>query len=75
MSRRFLLKGNKLEKRIMTCPKCNKQVEYDHVHTCVYGMRDTHMAGSERIKCMECNYELTPKESKERGIKFILDEN
>lgn len=59
----------------MKCPKCKKKTAHQHVHRCAYGIPETHMAGSERVKCEKCGYEMDGPEAAAQGIKFILDDN
>lgn len=57
----------------MLCPKCKKDVKPKHLHDTAHGLSMTHMTGSERYKCLECNHEVYKAEGILLGLKFILD--
>lgn len=57
----------------MDCPNCNKETKHRHRHDCAHGIPGTHMAGSERYECVECDYTMWKEEGEKQGLKFILD--
>ncbi len=57
----------------MNCPKCQKETEHDHKHDCAHGIEGTHMDGSERYECKECEYIMFKKEAEAQGLQFVLD--
>jgi len=57
----------------MICPECKKETKHKHLHNAAHGIPETHMAGSERIKCVECGYTMGKEEAGKQGIKFYFD--
>lgn len=59
---------------MMQCPSCKASVErFNHMHDTAHGIAETHMAGSERFECPECDHILTRGEARERGLTYVLD--
>jgi transposase-like protein len=54
-----------------SCPECGQELW--HGHDAAYGMIGTHMAGSERYECHNCNKTWYKKEGEKIGLKFFLD--
>jgi len=57
----------------MKCPRCKKEVEFKHMHNCAHGIPETHMAGTERFICSECERHIYKYEGEKLGFKFELD--
>lgn len=57
----------------MDCPKCKKETEHVHIHTCPYGIAGAHIAGTERYECKECGYAMFKEEGTSQGLEFVLD--
>ena len=57
----------------MKCPKCEEEVELKRMHDCAHGIPETHMDGSERFVCPNCQCHIYKSEGEKLGLKFILD--
>ena len=58
----------------MICPNCTEEVErFIHLHDEAHGVSGTHMSGSERFECPECDRHLTREEAENFGLKYELD--
>lgn len=58
----------------MKCPGINCESEkFSHIHNCAHGIPGTHMEGSERFICKECEKVIYITEGKELGFNYILD--
>jgi uncharacterized protein with PIN domain len=57
----------------MKCPKCREEVDFKHLHDTAHGIPETHMQGSERYVCPECQHTIWKNEGEKLGLKFILD--
>ena len=58
---------------IVVCRRCEYTCEHRHMHDAAHGIEGTHMAGSERFECSNCEhktYYYTPGYEK---FKFVLD--
>ena len=55
------------------CPKCNEFAEFKHMHDCAHGIPETHMAGTERHTCTECETSFFKSEGEKHGFIYILD--
>jgi len=55
------------------CPECGKK-KLRHFHQEAHGLAGTHMSGSERYVCSECNFTLrTATEAAEYELDFFFD--
>ncbi len=57
----------------MYCPKCKEMTKHVHEHDAAHGIPGTHMSGSERYRCSECDYWMGKTEGEKQGLKFELD--
>ena len=53
------------------CPDCGDGLW--HGHDEAHGLSGTHMGGSERYECRQCDKTWYKKDGEEIGLKFILD--
>ena len=60
-------------KNSVICPNCTRETAFTHKHTTIYGMSETHEAGSERYECQVCGYAMFKEEGMKQGFKFVLD--
>ncbi len=58
---------------VKNCPKCKTEADFKHIHNCAHGIRETHMAGSERYECSQCGYTIYKSEGEGLGFIFVLD--
>ena len=54
-----------------TCPNCG--VSLRHLHNEAHGIPGTHMAGSERYECPDCDKSWYKNEGEKLGFKYIAD--
>ena len=57
----------------MICPNCNKEAIFKHLHDTAHGLGGTHMAGSERYVCTNCERSVYANQGAPLGFRFILD--
>lgn len=57
----------------MQCPKCEKETNHTHKHSCAHGLSGTHMAGSENYECKECGHTLYKTDGEAQGLRYVLD--
>lgn len=69
------LRRDRLPMVMLFCETCNDTTEHRHMHDTAHGLEQTHMAGTERFQCTECNHSVYKAEGARRGFadKFILD--
>lgn len=60
-------------KNSRSCPNCERGTAFTHKHTTIYGMPETHEAGSERYECQVCGYAMFKEKGVKQGFKFVLD--
>lgn len=56
-----------------TCPACGCRGGFRHMHETAHGIEGTHMAGSERFECEECDHSIHVHGKGAEQFKFILD--
>jgi len=55
------------------CPNCGEFVTFKHMHDCAHGIAETHMAGTERHECPECEKRYFKSDGEQLGFIYVLD--
>lgn len=59
---------------VAKCPNCGYIAEFRHVHTPAYpDLPQTHMVGSERFICTQCQHSIGYLDDGARLFTFVLD--
>jgi hypothetical protein len=59
---------------VRKCPRCGFVTEFKHIHTPAYSdLPQTHMAGSERFVCAQCDHSIGFRDQHADLFKFVLD--
>lgn len=54
------------------CPGC-KGNNLTHLHDSAHGVAGTHIAGSERYECVDCDKVVFASEGRDLGFNFIYE--
>jgi hypothetical protein len=55
------------------CLTCNTVTRHRHLHDTAHGIAGTHMAGSERFQCRECERTTFAHSEGAEAFPFVLD--
>ena len=55
------------------CRTCNAVTRHWHLHDTAHGIRETHMAGSERFQCHPCGRTTFAHSEGAEAFPFVLD--
>lgn len=57
------------------CKNCRKKTLHGHLHNTAHGITGTHMAGTERYECLQCERAIFKHdtEAKKNKLKFVFD--
>lgn len=55
------------------CPMCGSAKPFQHMHDIPHGIREMHMAGTERFVCQDCQHVLTRDEAEKAGCVYVFD--
>lgn len=58
---------------IRYCRNCGCQTRHRHMHDCAHGLPETHMHGTERFVCAECDLPTFAWSEGSDRFRFVLD--
>lgn len=64
---------NPTETTTTGCPACGSTLDFQHMHNAPHGIREMHLAGTERFVCSGCDHTLSRAEAKMAGCVYVFD--